>query len=367
MNHSTDASAASPSALECPRCGHLVGAMADEADRRGETHGKCGECGLDIEWNTLRRTALAPPWLVEARYSPRHIVRRAFGTLVRTARPFRFWSAIELALPLSGRRLAVFIIAVLALLHGLPAAKRLLTDVPPVGGAPPAASVERAAQVGRVALALVMPLTEYDGANIVYMTSRATNEIRTVPLLWESLPYLLQAAIPFRDSGVVILVQVSPGQTRAYGIWRRAGELLTPALQSASLAFVPATLLGPLTLLLLPASLRRARIRPRHFARLMAYTVALLIPLTACIFITDGFVREFKATRFIEPRFHLHPFGAFGELNPVLPLLIVAFALNAIWLTAAASRYLQLPNARGVGIACALIPLLVACLVTLSA
>ena len=34
-------------------------------------------------------------------------------------------------------------------------------------------------------------------------------------------------------------------------------------------------------------------------------------------------------------------------------------------LTAAASRYLRLPNARGVGVACALIPMLVACVFAL--
>jgi ribosomal protein S27AE len=143
MNHSTDASAASPSALECPRCGHLVGAMADEADRRGETHGKCGECGLDIEWSTLRRTALAPPWLVEARYSPRNIVRRAFGTLLRTARPFRFWESIDLSLALSRRRLLVFMLAVLAALHCLAASQRILSRGWKPWATPPAASAAR--------------------------------------------------------------------------------------------------------------------------------------------------------------------------------------------------------------------------------
>lgn len=140
-----------------------------------------------------------------------------------------------------------------------------------------------------------------------------------------------------------------------------------PALRSSSAVFVPATLLAPLTLLLLPTSLRRARIRPRHFVRLMVYTTALLIPITACMFVADNLLRGLVTPARGKLSFHLYPLGVFGEVNPTFILLLLVFALNAIWLTAAASRYLRLPNARGVGVACALIPLLVACLLSLTA
>ncbi len=362
MNSTETTSAGDPLALDCPRCGHHLGVMAEDADRRGESHGKCGECGLDIEWQTLRRAAIAPPWLVEARYSPRNIVRRAFGTLVRTARPFRFWESIDLSLALSRRRLLVFVLAVLAVLHCLAATQRVLERGWKPWAAPPAASVSDACMVGRIALAVVAPLSEYDGSGVVYAVHQATGKTDALGLVWESIPALAKAAIPLQDGKITVkVVQVSPNQSIVHHAYANARGLLTPALRSSSAVVVPATLLAPLTLLFLPASLRRARIRPRHFVRLMVYTAALLVPITACVYAADNLLRGLGAPGRSELGFHVHPFGAFGEVNPAFILLILVFTLNAVWLTAAASRYLRLPNARGVGVACALIATLASC------
>jgi len=362
------ADASQPSNIACPRCGHHLGVMADEAHRRGETHGKCGECGLDIEWQTLRRAALAPPWLIEACHSPRNIVRRAFGTLVRTARPFRFWESIDLSLALSRRRLLVFVLAVLAMLHCFAATQRILERGWRPWAAPPAASVADACMIGRVALALVAPLSAYDGAGVVYAAHQATGKTDALGLVWESIPALAKAANPFQEGVITVkVVPVSPTQSIVHHAYPNARELLMPALRSSSTVVVPATLLAPLTLLFLPTSLRRARIRPRHFVRLMAYTTALLIPITACVYAADSVLRGLGAPGRSEIGFHVHPFGAFGEVNPAFILLILVFMLNAVWLTAAASRYLRLPNARGVGVVCALIPLLAACVLKITA
>ena len=362
MNHSTDASAASPPALECPRCGHQLGVMAAEAERRGETHGKCSECGLDVEWSNLRLATEAPAWFIESRHSPRNIVRRAFGTLVRTARPFRFWESIDLSLALSRRRLLVFVLAVLAVLHCLAATQRILERGWTPWAAPPAASVSNACNFGRVALAVVAPLSRFDGAGVVYAAHQATGRTDALGLVWESIPALAKAAIPLQDGKITVkVIQVSPTQSIIHHAYPNARGLLMPVLRSSSAVVVPATLLAPLTLLLLPTSLRRARIRPRHFVRLMAYTTALLIPITACVFVADTLLQGLLNPARSETSFHLHPIGAFGEVNPAFFLLLLVLTLNAVWLTAAASRYLRLPNARGVGVACALIPMLVAC------
>jgi hypothetical protein len=126
MNAPVATQQSASAALACARCGHLLGVMAAEADRRGETYGTCSECGLDVEWRKLRLAAEAPVWFIESRHSPRKIVRRAFGTLVRTARPFRFWESIDLSLALSRRRLLVFVLLVLAVLHCFAATQRIL-------------------------------------------------------------------------------------------------------------------------------------------------------------------------------------------------------------------------------------------------
>ncbi|MFN9078514.1 MAG: hypothetical protein ACK5WD_08935 [bacterium] len=355
-----------PAAVECPRCGHLLGVMAAEAERRGETHGTCSECGLDVEWRKLRLATEAPVWFIESRYSPRNIVRRAFGTLVRTARPFRFWKSIDLSLALSRRRLLVFVLVVLAVLHCFAATQRILERGWTPWAAAPAASVSDACTIGRVALAVVAPLSRFDGAGVVYAAHQATGKTDALGLVWESIPALAKAAIPLQDGRITVkVVQVSPTQSTIHHAYPNARELLMPVLRSSSAVVVPATLLAPLTLLLLPTSLRRARIRPRHFMRLMAYTTALLIPITACVFVAETLLQGLLNPARSETRFHLHPFGAFGEVNPAFFLLLLVLTLNAIWLTAAASRYLRLPNARGVGVACALIPMLVACVFAL--
>lgn len=366
MNAPDSTPQTAPAAVECPRCGHLLGVMAAEAERRGETHGKCSECGLDVEWSNLRLATEAPVWFIESRYSPRNIVRRAFGTLVRTARPFRFWESIDLSLALSRRRLLVFVLAVLAVLHCLAATQRILERGWKPWAGPPVASVSDACTVGRVALAIVAPTSGYDGAWLVYAVQRATGKTDALGLVWDSIPALAKAAIPLQDGRITVkVIQVSPTQSIIHHAYPNARELLIPVLRSSSAVVVPATLLAPLTLLLLPTSLRRARIRPRHFMRLMAYTTALLIPITACVFVADTVLRGLLTTARIELSFHLHPFGAFGELNPAFFLVLLVLTLNAVWLTAAASRYLRLPNARGVGVACALIPMLVACIFAL--
>lgn len=368
MSSSADTAVTPRPALECPRCGHLLGVMADEADRRGDARGTCSECGLDVEWSALRRAATAPTWCVEARYSPRSVVRRAFGTLVRAARPFRFWSSIDLALPLSRRRLLVFVLAVLAVLHCLAATQRILVRGWKPWATPPAASVSAAATIGKIAVALVAPLSRFDGASVVYVMHQATGKTGTLDLVSDSIPALAKAAIPFQEGKfTAAIVQVSPNRSIVHHVYANARELLLPALRTSSAVVVPPTLLAPLTLLLLPTSLRRARIRPRHFVRLMAYTTALLIPITACVFVADNLLRGLRTPARSETSFHLHPFEAFGEVNPAFFLLLLVLALNAIWLTAAASRYLRLPNARGIGVACALIPLLIACLLSLTA
>lgn len=353
--------AGAPHSLECPRCGHLLGPMADEADRRGETHGHCGECGLEIEWRRLRADTVATAWLVESQTSRMHIARRAFATLVRTARPFRFWGSIDLALRLSRRRLLVFVLAVLVALHLCASTYRVTMRESSYWSAT-SATVERAGTMGRVLLAFASPMSEFDGRDVVYETSGMTFEQDTLPLFVKSIPFLLRAAVPLRPSFWVVTTSPAGGNTTSL-IRGNAPDLLTTALKRATLVFLPAALLSPLVLLLLPVSLRRARVRPRHFVRLMAYTTALSIPIVACIYLTDALMRIFAVGFAGRHLIHLYPIAAHGGPNPILLLLIAVSALTAVWLTAAASRYLRLPHPRGVGIACTSISMLLACIV----
>jgi len=186
MNALHETTPASTTQLECPRCGHLLGVMADEAERNGATHGNCSECGLDIAWRRLRTNAIAPPWLVEARASRRNIVRRAFGTLVRTARPFHFWSSIDLALPISARGLVAFIALLCFIAHLACAVQRFLIDSPAVAATPLPRTIAAAPTIGKLALALLWPHETLDGAEAVLLARQTYGSNELLPLLGES-------------------------------------------------------------------------------------------------------------------------------------------------------------------------------------
>jgi hypothetical protein len=103
--------------LECPRCGHELEGSAQAAEARREEQGVCSECGLTVDWGKLREDACAPRWFVEARIARWGLLRRALTTFLMCGRPFRFWSSIELALPISRRGIIAFVVMVAAVLH----------------------------------------------------------------------------------------------------------------------------------------------------------------------------------------------------------------------------------------------------------
>ncbi len=338
--------------IECPRCGQLLGVMADEAERRGETRGTCSECGLDIEWRRLRSEGAAPAWFVEARSSPRNIVRRAFGTLARTARPFRFWSSLDLALPISVRGLVVFI-ALLCLLAHLTMATVRLTIHGPFGPLPPLPnSVETAPIIGKVALALLWPAETLDGAELVTMAYLDSGETELLPLLWHSLLMAFAALL-------------TPGGGEFRSLGNGVGFLeCRPLFPSGFMA--PAVLgmlvagLTPLAMLLLPVSLRRARVRPRHFVRIVA--IGLVMPL-AVLVTTLTVTQSLQSLGLVfpqDPNDHLYLLGEFRDPYYAFVVLCLSGLLGTIWTVAAASRHLRLPNARAVGMCCGAISALTA-------
>lgn len=347
-----DQQPAPPSVLECPRCGHLLGVMADEAKRRGETRGTCSECGLDVEWRRLRTEGVAPAWFVEARCSPRSIVRRAFGTLARTARPFRFWASLDLALPISVRGLVAFI-TLLCLLAHLTMATVRLTIHSPFGPLPPLPnSVETAPIIGKVALALLWPAETLDGAEIVTAAHFTSGETELLPLLGRSASLALAAFLAPRG-----------GDAR----WLRNGMGIAECRPLFPSGFMAPAVLGmlvagltPLAMLLLPVSLRRARVRPRHFVRMLA--LGLVMPL-AVLVVTLTVTQSLQSLGLVfpqDPNYHLYLLGEFRD--PYYPFAVLCFSglLGTIWAVAAASRYLRLPNARAVGMCCGAISTLTA-------
>lgn len=360
MRSQSDIHGSPPAALECPRCGHQLGVMADDAEHRGETRGTCSECGLDIAWSSLRADAIAPSWFVEARASRRNILRRAFGTLVRTARPFRFWSAIDLALPLSARGLVVFVALLCVIAHLACAVQRFLIDSP-VGPMPPLPrAVESAPTIGKAALALLWPYDTIDGAEIVVGAHLTGGASEMLPLLGDSALATIDALLL---AGRSSFKQFDGSQAR----WLRNGAGVAECDTLLPLGFAAPAVLGmavagltPLVMLLLPVSLRKARVRPRHFVRMLILGLVLpLVVLLSALSVTHA-LRAFGLLGPADADYHLYLLGAFRDPYYTFAVLFLAAALGATWTSAAASRYLRLPNAHAVGVACGTVSALTA-------
>jgi len=108
----------------------------------------------------------------------------------------------------------------------------------------------------------------------------------------------------------------------------------------------------PLVMLLLPVSLRRARVRPRHFVRILALGLVLPLVVLLCALTASHAMRVFGYLTPSDPNYHLYLFDGFRDPYYTFLLLLLAAGLGAMWTAAAASRYLRLPNARAVGICC---------------
>lgn len=340
-----------PLALACPRCGHGLDGNALAAEARGETRGICSECGLPVEWETLRREALAPRWHVEARRSIGSLPVRAVSTLVRTARPFRFWGAVDLALPLRWRGLAALAVAVAITLHAVGVAAQFAPgaffwkNVEYLrAGRPTDATSFIVADVALIALS---PASGFAGADLLWLARQeaGATDLVTWPLI---RLYGSAIAMPFAD---VLKLRVRSGTGVGFGVgWAKSrGWLVLPPVSWPTIVLsAGAAMLSPLAMLLLPTSLRRARVRPAHFVRMVATGVVLAVPTLAFALALAHFGGEFH-------QFSLTPTNSWGSLNAHLVLSIGSGAMAAVWVAAAAGRYLRLPNAAAIGLCCAAI------------
>ncbi len=79
--------------------------------------GSCGECGLGFAWaDILTESAYRPSWCVE--FAPRRrLVAAAAATLIMVFVPWKLWASIRMAHAVEGRRLAVYLGFVLAILY----------------------------------------------------------------------------------------------------------------------------------------------------------------------------------------------------------------------------------------------------------
>jgi hypothetical protein len=338
--------------IACPRCGYPIGPTIAASETRGETSGPCTECGLHIVWESLRSVSGDPRWFVESRVRGPWTVWRAVITLARLVRPHRFWSQVSMVIPVRTRRIAVFFLAIALCLHVIAAAARI-TRI-----ASTSTALTPASFAIDLIIAAALPLSRMTGSEMLKESDAVfpNPDQRSQRALHFAQSLALAGVLPFRSDYTRMGKQVTGRRVAGILLGFNYGKFSSPCefdlihrgevhtlLPIASVAIT-----APFVVLLLPTSLRRARVRRVHLLRMSAYSTALIIPLFA-LFVFTPRTYVTTDTDLIMPMIH------FARLNG-WPLFFAAyFVMVVVSMHAMASRYLKLPHATGVAISCSLI------------
>lgn len=280
---------------ECPRCGYELRGTVESWRNACPLEGRCTECGLAFPWrDILTEEALTPPWCVE--FSSRRGVPRALvATLGLSFVPWRFWSSVKMTHAIRPSRLVLYVLflafsccAILAVTNGIFMYKNW-RDVFGTGG-----QVTNTMSIGEaVVRSMVLPLS-------------------TEPL----------GTVTWNLSGKTAAYMSPRSFLRN---WRDAWNLLR--------FWAIAAVLGPLALIGLVASRRRAGIRPRHLVRAFVYSLGWVPFMWA-----NGMVLLLP--------YHWFMFGWsarwLNNADYVMMFVIPAFVL--LWWHAAVRRYLRMEH-----------------------
>ncbi len=199
----------------CPRCTYDLTGIIDSWHDACPLTGTCSECGLSFTWHDVLRGPLSyPRWSFEHALPSRRIPA-FFSTLSRTLLPTHLWRGLRLEMHIVPSRLIAFILLSTLTLKLLGV---LIFGIP----------------------------------RLLDILSRARGWGRT-----PDIPSILIALFwPYSE----------------YGIWRQ-GSVISPW----PLVAILTTITLPFTFFLILISLRRAKVSPRHLARVQAYSLAILV------------------------------------------------------------------------------------------
>lgn len=286
----------------CPRCGYDLSGVVAAWRESCPMVGTCSECGLGLDWGeTLNPMLRMPKWFVENRKSVAW--RGAMRTLPRALLPWRFWGAVRMSFPVAPRRIALFLLLLAACFYA----------------------------TAGVAAALNV----YEQRTFPWHAGEIGDYDELVALF---LPFVYVGSPSFGGN------LIFNGWTAAAGVW---------------------FLFVPVAFFLLPTTLRRAKVLPRHLGRAAAYgLVGLVLLLDAHLALWVGVEALYTkwgragwpwlgvySWRLVRPEW-FYPAGSALWLF--------------IWWHAATRRYLRLPNAGAVALALVLLAGLATLLVVAS-
>jgi hypothetical protein len=125
---------------------------------------------------------------------------------------------------------------------------------------------------------------------------------------------------------------------------------------------VLAVMAAPLSFLLLPATLRRARVRGIHIRRIWAYGLAWLpiVLLMPPLLVILAAIATVTNSHYSGPGYFLAGLGVWLYHNRFAPGLLCLELWLALWWGTAAGRYLRLPHGLAIGLFIAALSLLIA-------
>jgi hypothetical protein len=94
----------------CPRCGYEQRGVIDTWKDTCPLEGTCSECGLQWSWaEVIHPEKFEPPWSVEFVRRLRSVPWAAIRTAIHSLWPWRFWRSMRMSQPIRWRRLAMYI------------------------------------------------------------------------------------------------------------------------------------------------------------------------------------------------------------------------------------------------------------------
>lgn len=256
---------------ECPRCGYDLSGEAERWTDACPFKGRCSECGLDVVWGDLLNERLRRPAWLFELAEPQQLRWAFVRTAWRAIRPWRFWRDVRMEYPIAWRRLVVLVVFLFPMLY--------ITLL----------SAPVAARLG------------------------IGNVVNSYPAMMHFEHYWPEIVFPF---GAL------------YRWWY-------PDIRAAAWISALAVLLLPMTLYLLPVTLRSARIRRAHIWRATLYSCAVLPVFVMAVTLAPLFVMLmwFLARTVTMPAWFV---SALRRYDAVLERpsgwLVIAWALGASWL-----------------------------------
>lgn len=388
--------------IRCPRCGYdLRGKVATWEDAC-PLAGTCTECGLTFGWaEVILPEKFEPTWCVEGcgRGAVRFI-RSCIGTLARSFVPWSFWRRLSMSHRIRPRRIAaylgVLVFCLVLLYAGIQSATALYVRSIVVSELETQAqSYPMMARQLRAALqpnntqqpgarGANAPLRQYlqqlDPETRATEMRRLSRELRTIQQLIANPPYVDHSAIecmieavflPLGGSswGTIVSANgrtpyVAPSslyEVATDGAFLQAGwafgtrndvfEYFIPTVAITGVSLIG--LFGlPLSMVLLPVSRKRAKVRWGHIWRVLAYSA--FIPVTVIVIVTAVFLTGILLSALTGSLPEPLIITAAGGIALILPWIMLI-----LWWTFAINRYLRIPH----GLAIALI-MSILCIIT---